>query len=218
MWISAKIRQHVFNLPENEPFATRDLLEYGPRDAVDKAIQRLLKDEVIMRVARGIFVKPVYEMGVLKLPTLAQIAQTKARAFGRRLSSAGADALAVIESDNQEPAFVSSGSSSSFLCRSADFGQVRVHFRCASALAKRGGDSALGLNRIESELAELSRAMRSLSGMLCNPALLAHSAAPFAFGQNLRKDFKAVANGCHHGSRDSSGEKQPTSGDNICCR
>jgi hypothetical protein len=187
MWISAQVRQLIFDLPDGQPFPTRDLLGCGPRDAVDKAIQRLIKAEVLMRVARGIFVKPLYEKGILKLPTLAQIALAKARAFGKKLLVHGTDAacaIGILESGNEEPTFIASGSSTSFLCESADFGVVRVHFRSSSPLTKKFEDTSIGL---------IFRGMRSLPHHLREPARLAQAVEHFDFGRTQRKEFKDAA-------------------------
>jgi hypothetical protein len=187
MWISAKIRRHILNLQDGQPFPTRDLLAYGSRGAVDKSIQRLVKAELIMRVARGIFVKPLYERGVLKLPTAAQIALTKAHAFGKKLIMHGKDAacrLGILESGNEEPTFVASGSSSSFLCKSSDFGDTRVHFRSASALASKFEDTSIGL---------IFRGMRSLPSDMRDPTLLERAIQYSAFGRVQLNEFKGEA-------------------------
>ena len=187
MIISARIRQHVFNVPDGQPFATRDLLAYGPRGAVDKAIQRLIRAEVIVRVARGVFVKPIYEKGKLKLPTLAKVVLTKAHAFGKKLFIHGTDAacaLNIIDYRNDEPTFVASGSSSSFLCNSADFGRVRVHFRGSSPLSQKFGDTGLGL---------IFRAMRALPSFLREPAFLGKVVEPFCFGRTQRREFREAS-------------------------
>ena len=157
MWTIMHIRKHIFNLQDGKPFATRDLLGYGPRNTVDKAIQRLVRQGVIIRVARGVFVKPLYEGGKLKLPTLVEIAMTKARAFSKDVlliqGKDAAFALGIADRGNSDPTFVASGYTTSFACVSRDFGNARVRFRSINPLAKKFADSHIGL---------FFRAMRSL--------------------------------------------------------
>jgi hypothetical protein len=157
MWISAKIRKHILQIPDGQTFATRELLGYGHRDAVDAAISRLIKTEIIVRVARGIFVKPLFVNGVLKMPTLAEIVITKAKAFGKEIicqhGKDAAHALKIADTANNEPTVVVTGSSTSFVCESSDYGKVRVHLRSANALSRKFVNTHIGL---------FIRAMKSL--------------------------------------------------------
>jgi hypothetical protein len=149
MWVIARIRKHISNIPDGQTFATRELLGYGHRDAVDAATSRLVKAEVIMRVARGIFVKPLYEKGILIMPKLADIVTTKAKAFGKEVllqhGKDAAHALKISDSGNAEPTVVVTGSSTSFVCKSSDYGEVRVHLRCANALSRKFVNTHIGL-------------------------------------------------------------------------
>ena len=157
MWTTAKIRRHLSKVPDGQTFATRELLGYGHRDAVDSAISRLVKAEVIMRVARGLFVKPLYVNGILQMPKLADIITAKAKAFGKEIllmhGKDAAHALKIGDSINKEPTVVASGSSTSFLCESSDYGKVRVHLRSANVLSRKFVNTHIGL---------FMRAMKSL--------------------------------------------------------
>lgn len=77
MWTTARIRRHIQRL-DNAPFSSRLFLNYGSRSAVDQAIWRLVKRGEIMRVARGLFIKPGAPH-----PSSFEIARAKAEAFGR---------------------------------------------------------------------------------------------------------------------------------------
>ncbi len=156
MMISAKVRKYIANLPEEQPFATRELLGFGPRGAIDKLLSRLVEASLLYRVARGIFIKFNADAdGRPFLPTLAQIVKTKAQAFAKQIFTHGKDAahafqMLVSESGelaepNAAPTFVASGSSTSFLCESSDFGLARVHFRSSSPLSKKFLDDKSGL-------------------------------------------------------------------------
>jgi hypothetical protein len=53
------IRQRIEEIPTGEPFTPAQFLAYGTRAAVDQTLSRLVKAELIMRVARGIYCRPV---------------------------------------------------------------------------------------------------------------------------------------------------------------
>ena len=145
---SPHVKRHIFALPEGQLFATRDLLSYGPRHAVDKALQRLVKAGWIMRLARGIFMKTIDAKTEHMLPTVAQIAAIKAAAFGKQLFIHGKNAASHLKLglfDNDEPTFLVTGYSSCFCCKAKEGKMVRVHFRSSNAVASKLGDSKLGL-------------------------------------------------------------------------
>ncbi len=152
MWISSKIRKHISDMPEGQPFATREMLGYGPRKAVDSAIYRLIDQQFIVRVARGIFVKATSAM-----PTLAQIVLAKAKAFGKDVlllhGNDAAVALHIGVNFNGKPTVVAGGSSTSFWCNSSDYGKVQVHFRTTNQLSKKFENTHVGI---------FMRAMKSL--------------------------------------------------------
>jgi hypothetical protein len=94
MWTATFIRRHIFSLPADQPFTTRDCLIYGVRAAVDQTLYRLVKKGTIRRLARGIFVRDER-----KYFSVFEIASIKAEAFGRKiLKHDGAAALFIINS------------------------------------------------------------------------------------------------------------------------
>jgi hypothetical protein len=80
MWVTTYVKRHVFRLPKDQPFTTRDCLIYGVRSAVDQALYRLVKTGIIRRLARGIFVRDQK-----KYFTVLEIANIKAEAFGHKI-------------------------------------------------------------------------------------------------------------------------------------
>jgi hypothetical protein len=114
---TALVRRHVSSVPFGQMFFTRDCLNYGRRSAVDQALYRLVKREVITRLARGIFVR--LTVGT-KLPTLAEIAEGKAKAFGRRLHNGAykiVRKLVGLSVDDEPHIFATDGATSSFEAR-----------------------------------------------------------------------------------------------------
>jgi hypothetical protein len=83
MWTATFIRRHIFSLPEGVPFTTRDCLIYGLRAAVDQTLYRLVKDGIIRRLARGLFVR---DPNNKKRFSNFRIASLKANAFGHTLA------------------------------------------------------------------------------------------------------------------------------------
>lgn len=82
MSVYSRCRKYVNELPTGQCFATRELLTYGHRDAVDKCTQAMVGSGFVLRMARGVFVRN--DLG-LKLPTIEEIAETKARAFSKHM-------------------------------------------------------------------------------------------------------------------------------------
>jgi len=87
------IKRYINLLPEGQIFTTRDVLQFGTRAAVDKAIQRLIFNHFICRLARGVFVK---NRSRRKIYSDLEIAHAKAAAFGRRILLAP---IAVVDPD-----------------------------------------------------------------------------------------------------------------------
>jgi hypothetical protein len=132
MSTSSLIRRHIFGLPLGRIFTTRELINYGSRTSVDQTVWMLVKRGVIVRLARGVFVR---EGSDLKCISVADVARTKAESFCKRFS--------VLECRNPNIAsvaginfgkiqFAVDGSTSSFR-----FGGVAVVLRrvCARKLA-----------------------------------------------------------------------------------
>jgi len=102
------------------------MLIYGPRSAIDQCLAGLVKKGLIIRLARGVFVR---EGSNLNQITVEDVARAKAEAFGKQLATWGgvlASRLGLAPEGQQqrERIFCVSGSSSSF-----KFREVTVVFR-----------------------------------------------------------------------------------------
>lgn len=86
MSIAGMCRWYVNQLPVGQLFATRDLLSYGHRSAVDKATQSMVKSGMVLKKARAVFVRNDKN---LKETTIEEIAETKARVFGKHIIPSG---------------------------------------------------------------------------------------------------------------------------------
>lgn len=137
------IRAHLQRIPQETIFSTRDFLCYGPRAAVDTALHRLVKRDVIFRLARGVFIKwsKKIESGIL--PSAREVADVKARAFGKVILIHKVDAAAffdLVEEGNENPTFGTFGRSTSF-----QYGQKRIKFTHVAPKDANCGDEFCGL-------------------------------------------------------------------------
>jgi hypothetical protein len=141
MYTRASIRRHINSIPAGKSFSTRDFLNYGLRAAVDQTLYVMVKAEEIVRVARGIFIKP--PKGRCELPSAMEIAATKAKAFGKQIYTHGRDAakaMKLVESGNGEPTFTTNGRSTSFFSIHG-----RIYFKGTNAKDITKANSRVGL-------------------------------------------------------------------------
>jgi hypothetical protein len=81
--VTALICRHISRLPKGTPFATREVLGYGHRAAVDQVLCRLVKAGKIRRLTRGIFVRDPACVNVYGFPEIAKI---KSESFQRMIA------------------------------------------------------------------------------------------------------------------------------------
>lgn len=138
MWTMAHIRRHICNLEHERPFSTREFLTYGTRKAVDQALWRLVNLGEIIRVARGLFIK----RGAPQ-PSLFEIAEAKATAFGKKIVMHGAvaaDELKIAVQSTKQQIYATHGRSSSFRV-----GHIVIRFIGMSARKLKKGNEPVGL-------------------------------------------------------------------------
>jgi hypothetical protein len=84
---------------------SRTFQRFGSRDAVDKALSRLVQDGAIKRVIRGVYVRPEVSpiLGELSVP-LEDAAVALAEAEGARVQVSGETALNLLRLSTQVPA------------------------------------------------------------------------------------------------------------------
>ena len=114
MWTSAFILAHFMRFAENTLITRRDLLNYGTQDAVDSALRRMIRRDIIIRVAWGVYVRPLRGQPI---PPPEDIAAVKIAAFHRTQLSAGRDVArehGLSQAGEPEVVFEVDGASSSF--------------------------------------------------------------------------------------------------------
>jgi hypothetical protein len=88
------IRRFIFALPSGKLFTTRDCLGFGLRSAVDTALHRLVYLGIIIRLARGVFVRA--ENNLRKI-SAREVVEEKAKAFGKEIIDHGENAAREFE-------------------------------------------------------------------------------------------------------------------------
>ncbi len=121
---TALIRLHLYRIPSNKPFSTRDFLSYGLRNSIDQALNRMVKNQQLIRLTRGIFIKWATKPN---LPSAFDVATTKARAFGKELLIHGAQAaqkFGITADSNKQPIFGAMGRTTAFA-----FENTKIHLK-----------------------------------------------------------------------------------------
>lgn len=110
-----RLCRFISELPQGKTFTSIQCMQYGPRTSVDQALCRMVKAGRIVRVAYGVFVRNDDQA---PLPSVAEIAEAKAKAFGKQIYIHGrqlARKFRLLEAEQEEQArFLVHASSSSF--------------------------------------------------------------------------------------------------------
>jgi len=147
MSTAAKIAEFIDYITPGQLFTTKDCLSFGTRGAVDHVLYVMVKTNVIVRAADGLFYKPGPET---EGPSKLEIVTAKASVFGRKLMTRARDfakQLGLLEEDPESYKYAINGSSSSFVLRES--GQ-RVYLqgiseRKTALAASRAGTAILAL-------------------------------------------------------------------------
>jgi hypothetical protein len=139
----SRVKRAVAKMPEGKVFATKSLLSLGKRSTIDQIMRRLVDLEFVIRVARGVYRKTFgFSKAKTSWPSLGEIANVKAEAFGKTIRSSGrelAQAFGIEQKPIKGVEFAVSSSSSSFMtCRG------RVIFRKVADSRLHLGNSVVG--------------------------------------------------------------------------
>jgi hypothetical protein len=102
-YISEAILEHAAALPEGVPLSAKELLHVGSRAAVDQALSRLAKRGELMRVGRGLYVRPVETRFGARPPSVEHVVQGIANTTGETIASSGAAAANALGLTTQVP-------------------------------------------------------------------------------------------------------------------
>lgn len=82
----SKVRKYIASLPPGALFSTQSCVQYGTRSAVDQSISELIKQNVIDRIVRGVFVRVNNRKDQYSAEEVARI---KTNAFGNEIVEPG---------------------------------------------------------------------------------------------------------------------------------
>ena len=131
MSIAKSIRQWIEALPLGEAFTPVQLLSLGTRWSVDQNLSRLARAGVIVRVARGVYVRPKINRFIgTVLPEPAELVRVIAAVWRQKVQVHGAEAARQLGLSTQvpmQPVFETTGSP-----RTLKIGQLAVELRHAA--------------------------------------------------------------------------------------
>lgn len=98
------ITKKISHIEKGKPFSTAIFSSLGTRSSIDKTVSRLAKSGNIERVARGVYIRPLYNriIGSIK-PSADEVVKSKLKAKGEIIQSHGAEALRFFKISTQAP-------------------------------------------------------------------------------------------------------------------
>lgn len=146
MKTAERIRTRIKETPLGEPFTPAAFLELGTRATVDQTLSRLAKEGFIMRVSRGVFVRPEESRFVSNIaPEPSKIAEAIAKTTGATIQVHGAEAARRLSLSTQtptQPVFYTSGPSKHIRVGNL---MVTLKHTCPRKLALAGRPAGLAL-------------------------------------------------------------------------
>lgn len=131
MSIAKALRSAISAIPAGEVFVPRQLLTLGSRTSIDQSLTRLTRSGGVVRLARGIYVRPKINKYVGPVtPEPGSIAASLAKADGAKIQVNGAEAARRLELTTQvptQPVYYTTGPS-----RQIDVGRLRIRLKHAS--------------------------------------------------------------------------------------
>ena len=187
--LSSRILEHASALPEAAPLCPGALLHLGSRAAVDQALSRLVRGEKLLRIFRGVYMRPIETRFGLCSPSVEKAIESLSALWGEIIVPSGGAAANVLGLTTQIPVqsvYLTSGPS-----RRLYFSRLLVRLRHAPrwqlvAPNRRAGDVvralawlgplevedglALVVSRLSAEdLAELAAARATMPAWMAAP-------------------------------------------------
>ena len=98
-----RIREHAATLPEGAPICPNALLHLGNRAAVDQALSRLARRGQLLRVFRGVYVRPIETRFGIRAPAVGAVIAALAELWGETIAPCGGAAANVLGLTTQVP-------------------------------------------------------------------------------------------------------------------
>ena len=87
-----RIMEYAEARPEATPIQAEDLQHLGDRAAVARALSRLVRSDRLLRICRGVYMRPIQTRFRLRAPSLEQAITALASLWGETIVSNGGDA------------------------------------------------------------------------------------------------------------------------------
>lgn len=124
MKTTQRVQQYIQKTPRGKPFTTSALIRFGARAAVDQAISRLTVAGKVVRLTRGVYVRPENNRFVGQvLPEPFKVAEAIAKKTNEQIQVNGAEAARQLGLSTQVPAkpvFLTTGQSRRFFLGSLE--------------------------------------------------------------------------------------------------
>jgi len=104
MSTAKEVKKHILTYKTGKPFSVRTLLSLGTRKAVDCVLARLVEKGVIVRVERGIYMRPKSTRYVENVaPGIEEVVNEIAKGTGETIGISGSEAALRLKLSTQVP-------------------------------------------------------------------------------------------------------------------
>jgi hypothetical protein len=101
--LTKQVLAHVESQPEGTPLTAKGLLHLSNRAAVDQTLSRLARSGKVMRLGRGVYVRPIKTKFGTRAPFAEEVIEQFASARGETIVSSGAAAANALGLTTQVP-------------------------------------------------------------------------------------------------------------------
>ena len=101
--LSSRILEHASCLPEAAPICPGALLHLGSRAAVDQALSRLVRAEKLLRIFRGVYMRPIETRFGLRTPDIEEAIASLSALWGETIVPCGGAAANILGLTTQVP-------------------------------------------------------------------------------------------------------------------
>ena len=98
-----RIEEHAAKLPEATPICPGALLHLGNRAAVDQALSRLARRGRLLRVCRGVYMRPIETRFGVRAPYVGKVIVSLSALWGETIVPSGGAAANVLRLTTQVP-------------------------------------------------------------------------------------------------------------------
>jgi len=98
-----RIMEHAEALPEAAPICPGALLHLGKRAAVDQALSRLARREELLRVCRGVYMRPIWTEFGVRAPSPPKVIAALSALWGETIVPSGGAAANFLRLTTQVP-------------------------------------------------------------------------------------------------------------------